>query len=161
MQREMCYYTISWLHKACITPGFRFYQHKFSVEFHDTVREFKAARLCCPVKVQELHPNARYIMCYYMQCNICPTITSVQELKQFGYFTDAAIAKFVQSFMYIGLLFGGKYMEFRIIFLLQYSISINTFEVHPPSDSLHNAVVKPKNSLDELTFIIQLTSIIH
>ena len=84
MQLEMCYYTISWLHKACITPGFRFYQHKFSVEFHDTVREFKAARLCCPVKVQELHPNARYIMCYYMQCNICPTITSVQELKQFG-----------------------------------------------------------------------------
>jgi hypothetical protein len=36
-------------------------------------------------------------------------------------------------------------MEFRIIFSLQYSISINTFEVDPPSDSLHNAVVKPKN----------------
>jgi hypothetical protein len=37
-------------------------------------------------------------------------------------------------------------MEFRIIFSLQYSISINTFEVDPPSDSLHNAVVKPKNT---------------
>ena len=36
-------------------------------------------------------------------------------------------------------------MEFRIIFSLQYSININTFEVDPPSDSLHNAVVKPKN----------------
>jgi hypothetical protein len=36
-------------------------------------------------------------------------------------------------------------MEFRIIFSLQNSISINTFEVDPPLDSLHNAVVKPKN----------------
>jgi hypothetical protein len=46
----------------------------------------------------------------------------------------------------ISLVFGGKYMKFRIIFSLQYSISINIFEVDPPSDSLHNAVVKPKNS---------------
>ena len=45
----------------------------------------------------------------------------------------------------IGLVFGGKYMEFQFIFSLQYSIDINTFEVDPPSDSLHNAVVKPKN----------------
>jgi hypothetical protein len=45
----------------------------------------------------------------------------------------------------INLVFGGKYMAFRIIFTLQYSISINTFEVDPPSDSLHNAVVKSKN----------------
>ena len=45
----------------------------------------------------------------------------------------------------ISLVFGGKYVEFRIIFSLQYSISIDTFEVDPPSDSLHNAVVKPKN----------------
>jgi hypothetical protein len=46
----------------------------------------------------------------------------------------------------ISLVFGGKYMEYRIISSLQYSISImNTFEVDPPSDSLHNAVVKPKN----------------
>jgi hypothetical protein len=36
-------------------------------------------------------------------------------------------------------------MEFRIIFSLQNSININTFEVDPLSDSLHNAVVKPKN----------------
>ena len=33
-------------------------------------------------------------------------------------------------------------MEFRIIFFLQYSISVNIFEVDPPSDSLNNAVVK-------------------
>jgi hypothetical protein len=45
----------------------------------------------------------------------------------------------------ISLVFGGKYMEFCTIFSLQYSISINTFEVDPPSDSLHNVVVKPKN----------------
>jgi hypothetical protein len=45
----------------------------------------------------------------------------------------------------ISLVFGGKYMEFRIIFSLQNSININTFEVDPPSDSLHNAVVKPNN----------------
>jgi hypothetical protein len=41
----------------------------------------------------------------------------------------------------ISLVFGDKYMEFRTIFSLQYSISINTFEVDPPSDSLHDAVV--------------------
>jgi hypothetical protein len=45
----------------------------------------------------------------------------------------------------INLAFGGKYMEFRIIFSLQHIISINTFEVDPRSNSLHNAVVKPKN----------------
>ena len=45
----------------------------------------------------------------------------------------------------INLVFGGKYMEFRIIFPLQYSISISTFEVDPVSDSLHNAIVNPKN----------------
>jgi hypothetical protein len=45
----------------------------------------------------------------------------------------------------VSLVFGGKYVEFRIIISLQYSISINTFEVDPPSDSLHNAVVKPNN----------------
>ena len=33
----------------------------------------------------------------------------------------------------ISLVFGGKYKEFRIIFSLQYSISINTFEIDPPS----------------------------
>jgi hypothetical protein len=46
-------------------------------------------------------------------------------------------------------------MEFRIIFSLQYSISINIFEVDPPSDSLYNAVVKRKNS--KLFNVIMLT----
>ena len=44
--------------KQCITPGLRFFQRKFSQEFHDLVRAFKSARLCCPVQVQNLHPNA-------------------------------------------------------------------------------------------------------
>ena len=33
--------------KACIQQGFQFYHQKFSVQFHGTVRAFKAARLCC------------------------------------------------------------------------------------------------------------------
>ena len=40
----------------------------------------------------------------------------------------------------ISLVFGGKYMEFRIIFSHQYNISINTFEVDLPSNSLHNVL---------------------
>jgi hypothetical protein len=44
--------------KACIQPGLHFYQQKFSVQFHSTVRAFKAARLCCPVQVQHLNPTA-------------------------------------------------------------------------------------------------------
>ena len=31
--------------KACVRPGLSFYQQKFSVEFHDTVSAFQAARL--------------------------------------------------------------------------------------------------------------------
>ena len=33
----------------CISPGLRIFQRKFSQEFHDLVRAFKSARLCCPV----------------------------------------------------------------------------------------------------------------
>lgn len=44
--------------KACIQPGLNFYQQKFSVQFHNTVRAFKVARLCCPVQVQALKPTA-------------------------------------------------------------------------------------------------------
>ena len=53
-------------------------------------------------------------------------------------------------------------MEFRIIFSLQYSISINTFEVDPPppSDSLHNAVVKPK-PIQELFYVLRLSTIVQ
>jgi hypothetical protein len=56
-----------------------------------------------------------------------------------------AVCAWTQIAVCISLLFGGKYMEFRIIFSLQSSISINTFEFDRPSDSLYNAVVKPKN----------------
>ena len=44
--------------KAYIQPGLNFYQQKFSVQFRDTVRAFKVARLCCPMQVQHLHPTA-------------------------------------------------------------------------------------------------------
>ena len=67
--------------KACINPGFRFYQQKFSVQFHNIVRAFKAARLCCPIQVQALHPTA----------------ASVQELKQFSFITDAEVVQLVEE----------------------------------------------------------------
>ena len=63
--------------KACINPGFRLYQQKFSVQF----RAFKAARLCCPMQVQALHPTA----------------ASVQELKQFSFITDAEVVQLVEE----------------------------------------------------------------
>ena len=44
--------------KASIQPELDFYQQKFGVQFHDTVRAFKAARLCCPVQVQVLRITA-------------------------------------------------------------------------------------------------------
>ena len=37
--------------KACKTPGFLFFQRKFSQEFHGLVRAFRSARLSCPVQV--------------------------------------------------------------------------------------------------------------
>ena len=43
----------------------------------------------------------------------------------------------------VGLMFGNKNMQFHIICSLYYSISINASEVDPPSDSLHNGIVKP------------------
>ena len=67
--------------KACINPGFRFYQQKFSVQFLNIVRAFKAARLCCPVQVQALRPTA----------------ASVQELKQFSFITDAQVVQLVEE----------------------------------------------------------------
>ena len=60
--------------KQCISPGLRFFQRKFSQEFHDLVRAFKNARLCCPVQVQNLHPNA----------------ASVAELRKFSFLNNDA-----------------------------------------------------------------------
>ena len=67
--------------KACINPGFRFYQQKFSVQFHNIVRAFKATHLFCPIQVQALHPTA----------------ASVQELKQFSFITDAEVVQLVEE----------------------------------------------------------------
>ena len=60
--------------KQCISPGLRFFQRKFSQEFHDLVRTFKSARLCCPVQVQNLHPNA----------------ASLAELRKFSFLNNDA-----------------------------------------------------------------------
>ena len=68
--------------KACIQPGFQFYHQKFSVQFHCTVRAFKAARLCCPVQVQALNPTA----------------ASLEELRNFPFANDdATIANLAQE----------------------------------------------------------------
>ena len=44
--------------KACIQPGLHFFQQKFSVQFHGTVRAFKVARFCFPEQVQHLKRTA-------------------------------------------------------------------------------------------------------
>ena len=62
--------------KACIQPGLNFFQEKFSVQFRNIVRAFKIARLCCPVQVQLLMPNA----------------APLQELKNFPFVDDNTIA---------------------------------------------------------------------
>ena len=45
----------------------------------------------------------------------------------------------------VGLVFCSKSMQFHIICSFYNSMSINTSEVDPHSDSLHNGIVKPKN----------------
>ena len=62
--------------KGCVKPGLNFFQHKFNVQFLTNVRSFKAARLCCPVQVSALRPDAR----------------SLEELKNFPFVDDATIA---------------------------------------------------------------------
>ena len=73
--------------KACIQPGLQFFQQKFSVQFHDTVRAFKAARLACPVQVQTLNPTAR----------------SLEELRNFPFVSDTTISNLAQELpLYLG-----------------------------------------------------------
>ena len=68
--------------KACINPGFRFFQQKFNNEFHSVVRAFRSARLCCPIQVQQLRPTAAF----------------VEELKNFSFLDDdATIASLVDE----------------------------------------------------------------
>lgn len=80
--------------KACIRPGLNFYQQKFSVQFRDTVRAFKAARLCCPVQVQALRP----------------TSASLEELRNFPFVNnDATMASLAQELpLYIAAADGVK-----------------------------------------------------
>ena len=51
------------------------------MQFQNIVRAFKAARLCCSIQVQALHPTA----------------ASVQELKQFSFITDADVLQLVEE----------------------------------------------------------------
>ena len=62
--------------KDCVKPGLNFFQHKFNVQFRTNVPAFKAARLCCPVQVSALRPDA----------------PSLEELKNFPFVDDATIA---------------------------------------------------------------------
>ena len=65
--------------KASINPGFRFYQQKLSVQFHNINRAFKAAHLCCPIQVQSttsnccISPGTKAIWFYYgcRSCTAC------------------------------------------------------------------------------------------
>ena len=67
--------------KSCIQPGLQFYQEKFSGQFYEIVRAFKAARLSCPIKVQSLNPTA----------------ASRQELRNFPFITDDIIVDLAQE----------------------------------------------------------------
>ena len=62
--------------KACVRPGLNFFLEKFNTQFVTNVRAFKAARLCCPVQVSALRPDAR----------------SLEELKNFPFVDDVMIA---------------------------------------------------------------------
>ena len=42
----------------------------------------------------------------------------------------------------VSFVFGNKYVKLRVICSLQYSININTVEVDPHSDLLHNGIMK-------------------
>ena len=81
-QMAMLLYSIVLWYK----PGLNFYQQEFSVEFHDTVRAFKAVRLCCPVQVQALRPTAATLeeLRYFPFANNHTTIANLAwELPQY------------------------------------------------------------------------------
>ena len=43
--------------------------------------------------------------------------------------------------VFVGHVFGSKYVQIRVICLLQHSININTVKVDSYSDLLHNGIV--------------------
>ena len=55
------------------------------------------------------------------------------------------IIDYITLMLYIGLVLDSKNVQFHIICSFYYSISINSTEVDPHSNSLHNGIVKPKN----------------
>ena len=71
--------------KACVRPGMNFYQQTFSVQFHDTVKAFKAARLCYPMRVQGLRATR--------VTNSGATAATLEEFRNFPFANnDATIA---------------------------------------------------------------------
>ena len=52
---------------------------------------------------------------------------------------------YITLMLYIGLVLLNKNIQFHLICSFYYSISINSIEVDPHSNSLHNDIVKPKN----------------
>ena len=52
---------------------------------------------------------------------------------------------YITLMLYIGLVLVCKNIQFHIMCSFYYSISINSTEVDPHSNSLHNGIVKPKN----------------
>ena len=78
--------------------GFVFVSDKSLVRctiFHNIVRTFKVARLCCPMRVQALRPTA----------------VSVQELKQFSFITDAEVVQLVEELPNYLAIAGGAAIE--------------------------------------------------
>ena len=55
------------------------------------------------------------------------------------------INDYITFMLYIGLVLDSKNIQFHIICSFYYSISINSTEVDPHSNSLHNGIVKPNN----------------
>jgi hypothetical protein len=110
------------------------------IPLHWFVSRWVTCRQSLVDKLRQIYNFYNAILGFHMTSQ---TWRGVNSKTKHSYQSDWVSRLFV---LCISLVFGGKYMEFRIIFSLQYSISIDTFEVDPPSDSLHNAVVKPKNS---------------
>lgn len=67
--------------RDAVEPGIAYFLRKFNVQFHDVVRAFKAARMACPTKVQELKPTAADVeqLRLFKLFNKDDTITNLQQ----------------------------------------------------------------------------------
>ena len=58
------------------------------------------------------------------------------------------INDYITLMLYIGLVLDSKNIQFHIICSFYYTISINSTEVDPHSNSLYNGTVKPQNIMN-------------